>query len=575
MGSFTIPQGVKRKLLRPFTSGSNYVEITLPELLPERMPPLPFFSTVLSIHHIINQIILLGEENWIDGIILKLGTLKIELSRLPELYQALKEFKNKGKRIIVYLHSGETSHYLLASLGDLVVMNPGGSIFLPGFRAELIYFRDALKKIGVKPEFERIGRYKSTPEMFTRNSLSQPHREEIQSILNETSDFFYRSLQQNRGLSPAVVQKVTRTGILTAPEALTHKLVDALGFPDEIPHFARERFNDKAVIIPPGEVPPSLKLIPRRSRVPKLAVVFVEGMIRSGENVEDPVRGTVMTGAETISSVLSEVARDRSIFGAVLRIDSGGGSAEASDEIWRAVTRLREKKPVVVSCGGIAASGGYYVACGANENLSNPLTLTGSIGVFFGKFVIRDLLERYGVNPTIVKKGQRADIMSSFRTLTKEEHTLLRRHLEHTYRNMLDRVGEGRNIKSRTLSRAAEGRVWTGSQAIEMKLVDHLGGMSEAIRRVKELSGISPDRKVPLVELPRRRSWRREIIRGMLSGGYMGRGRFSPVFLSPFLPVAGNTPPAFLHECQDVDFLLSLFRQPQPLMLSPYQIVIR
>ena len=570
-----VPVGVRRKLFRPFTSGRNYVEITLPEMLPERMPPVPFFSSVVSLHHVINQIIILGEENWIDGIVLKLGMLRIEFSRLPELYQALHDFKSKGKHLIVYFHSGEASHYLLASIADLVVMNPAGSIFMPGFRAELFYLRDALKKIGIKPEFERIGRYKSTPEMFTRSSLSQPHREEIQSILDETTEYFFRSVRENRGLSPAAIRNITSKGILTAPEALSHKLVDVLGFPDEIPNFAREHFREKSVVIPPAEIPPSLKIMPRRSRTPKLALVFVEGLIRSGENVEDPVRGTMMTGSDTLSPLLDEIGRDRGIFGAILRVDSGGGSAEASDAVWRAVDRLRQKKPVVVSCGGITASGAYYLACGANEIFCNPLTLTGSIGVFFGKFVLRELLERFGVNPRIVKKGQRADILSSFRSLTREEHSLLRRHLEHTYQNMLGRIGDGRNIKSRSLARAAEGRVWTGGQALELKLVDQLGGLSGAIRRVKELAGISPNRKVPIMELPRRRSWRREIIRGMLSGGHVLSAITPSIFSWPAASGPVKVSSAVPGYYDDLDLLIALFRHPQPLMLAPYQVIVR
>lgn len=576
MFGHNLPLGLKRKLLRPISRGGNYIEISLPEHLPERIPPIPFFTNISSIHQVIQHLALLSKEKWIDGIILRLGQLQLEMGCLSEIYQALVDLKKRGKRLIVYLNRGESSHYLLASLADLIVMNPAGSLFLPGFRVEIVYLRDTLKRIGVKPEFERIGRYKSAPEIFTRTSPSSSHREEIKSILEEITGYYDNTLQKNRKLSAEAIKKVTAAAILTAAEAEKHKLVDALGFPDEIPRLAEERWKEKIVIIPGDQMPFSFRFFPPRLRGPRLAVVFVEGTIRSGESLEDPFQGTRMTGADTLVPLLDQIAREKSIAGAVLRVDSGGGSADASDAIWRAIIRLRKKKPVVISCGGMAASGAYYLAAGASEIFSNPLTLTGSIGVFFGKFVIRDLLGKLGANPEIIKSAERADMLSSFRSLTKKEHALLRQHLEFTYQKMLERIGEGRNMKTRTLSQHAEGRVWTGTQALGLKLVDHLGGLSEAIRRTKELAGISPEDKIPVLELPRRRSWKREIFRGIIGGGYARVGS----------PIAHLNP-----VCSDFGFkeledpfrlrnlahnpILSLFLFPQNLALAPYFLRIK
>jgi len=576
MFGYRLPLGLKRKLLRPVSRGGNYIEISLPEHLPERIPPISFFTNISSIHQVIHHLALLSEEKWVDGIILKLGQLQLGMGPLSEIYQALVELKKRGKRLIVYLNSGESSHYLLASLADLIVMNPTGSLFLPGFRVEIVYLRDTLRKIGVKPEFERIGRYKSAPEIFTRTSPSPPHREEIQSILEEITGYYNNTLQKNRKLSAGAIKKVTDAAILTAADAEKLKLVDVLGYPDEIPRLVEERWKDKIVIIPGDQMPLSFHFSPRRPRRQRLAVVFVEGTIRSGESLEDPFQGTRMTGADTMVPLLDQIAREKSIAAAVIRVDSGGGSADASDAIWRAVIRLREKKPVVISCGGMAASGAYYLAAGASEIFSNPLTLTGSIGVFFGKFVIRDLLGKLGANPEIIKYSERADMLSSFRSLTQKEHALLRRHLEFTYRKMLERIGEGRNMKMRTLSPHAEGRVWTGTQALSLNLVDHLGGLAEALRRAKELAGISPEEKIPILELPRRRSWKKEILRGVMGGGYANSG--SPI--ARLNQVNWNDG---FQELEDPFRLrnlahnpvLSLFLSPQNLALAPYFIRIK
>ncbi|MDD5224004.1 MAG: signal peptide peptidase SppA [bacterium] len=576
MFGYSLPLGLKRKVLRPVSRGGNYIEISLPEHLPERIPPISFFTNISSIHQVIHHLALLSEEKWIDGIILKLGQLQLGMGPLSEIYQALADLKKRGKRLIVYLNSGESSHYLLASLADLIVMNPAGSLFLPGFRVEIVYLRDTLKKIGVKPEFERIGRYKSAPEIFTRTSPSQPHQEEIKSILEEITGYYNDTLRKNRKLSAGGIKKITDAAILTAAEAEKLKLVDVLGFPDEIPRLVEELWKDKIVMIPGDQMPISFHYSPRRPRRQRLAVVFVEGTIRSGESLEDPFQGTRMTGADTLVPLLEQVAREKSIVGAVLRVDSGGGSADASDALWRAVIRLREKKPVVISCGGMAASGAYYLAAGASEIFSNPLTLTGSIGVFFGKFVIRDLLGKLGANPQIIKNTERADMLSSFRFLTRKEHALLRRHLEFTYRKMLERIGEGRNMKMRTLSQYAEGRVWTGTQALNLNLVDHLGGLAEAIRRVKELAGISPEEKILILDLPRRRSWKREILRGMIGGGYANAGSptayLNQVNWNDGFP--GSEDPFRLRDLAQ-NPILSLFLTPQNLALAPYFLRIK
>lgn len=449
-----------------------------------------------------------GTDRRVVGLVAKVGgTLPWALAQ--ELRLGVAAFAASGKPTVAWAESfgqgGSLPAYVLASAFDEVWLQPSGDLSLLGVALETTFLRGALDKLGVEPELEGRYEYKNAVDRITRTELTPAHRESLERLSASLLDQAVSDVAESRGLAADLVRSLVDTGPRTADEARQAGLVDRLGYRDEVYASVRERVGEDASLLfadrwHPRRLP-SLPSLPGRPRG-HVALVEVHGGIVTGTSRRGPMGRSV--GSDTVTADLRAVLEDDSARAVVLHVDSPGGSAVASDTIWREVCRVRDAgKPVVVSMGAYAASGGYYVACPADVIVALPATLTGSIGVFGGKFVVTGLLDRLGLTTGAVEQGARSRMYSSRRPFTADERERIDAALDAVYADFTRRVAEGRGLTREAVEQVARGRVWTGADASGVGLVDELGGLRDAVRIARERAdlpgraAVRPARHVP------------------------------------------------------------------------------
>lgn len=440
-----------------------------------------------------------GADRRVVGLVAKVGgTLPWALAQ--ELRLGVAAFAASGKPTVAWAESfgqggSDLPTYVLASAFDEVWLQPSGDLNLLGVALETTFLRGALDKLGVEPELEGRYEYKNAVDRISRTELTPAHRESLERLSASLLDRAVSDVAEGRGLAADLVRSLVDTGPRTADEARQVGLVDRLGYRDEVYASVRERVGDRAALLfadrwRPRHLP-SLPSLPGRPRG-HVALVEVHGGIVTGSSRRGPTGRSV--GSDTVSADLRAVLDDDAARALVLRVDSPGGSSVASDTVWREVCRVREAgKPVVVSMGALAASGGYYVACPADVIVALPATLTGSIGVFGGKFVVTELLDRLGLSTGVVEQGARSRMYSSRRPFTADERERLDAALDAVYEDFTGRVAEGRGLTREAVEQVARGRVWTGADAHGVGLVDELGGLRDAVRIARERADL-PER---------------------------------------------------------------------------------
>jgi len=418
------------------------------------------------------------------------------LAHAYEIDDAVRLLRSRGKKVVCHLEdAGRRSLYACAS-ADRIVISPAGGLRILGLRSERMYFADMLKKLGVRAQFVRIGDHKSAPEQLTHSAPTPIAQADSTEYLNQLTTEFVGALAQSRGANNDAIKLAIDASPHTAREAFEHKLVDGYAYDDELEAVVGEVMG--------VNVPLRDERIPRAPRrfgpQPSVAVVYVEGSIVDGRSSDIPLLGVTTAGSYTIVEALETARTDSSIRAIVLRVDSPGGSAMASDVIWRAVALTARSKPVIVSMAGVAASGGYYIVAPGSKILATPYTLTGSIGIFFGKVDVEELIGRIGVNVDTIKTSPTADAESIFRPFTPEEVEELGRKIKQHYDIFVDRVAKGRRLDPQHIDGVGQGRVWLGRKALEHRLVDEIGGLRQAMD-IALAAGRLPD-NAPIVELP-------------------------------------------------------------------------
>jgi protease-4 len=496
----------------------DYVVVELVGSYPERTPPRPPLTQRLmtrpwqrpeeSLEDLRARLERIARSERVRGIVLRIRDLHTAPGRLAVLQSlrgALAEFRRRGKRVVAYLPGCELAAYYVASVADEIWMAEAGVWNVTGLRAEITFFRQALDRLGILPEFERIAEYKTAADPLLRSGLSEHHREVIESVLDSLLAEVVRGVAEARRLDPATVRAAADRAPLAAEEAKAARLVDGVCYEDELP--ARLGAPDRpAVVLPWPQVRRRLPAAFRwRAREAAIGVVELVGGIVTGESRDLPVPlpyvGGRFAGSETIARALRAAERHPRVRAIVFHIESGGGSALASDLIWHEVERIKSRTPVVAFMGNVAGSGGYYVACGANRIVAQPMTITGSIGVVVGKVTMRGLYERLGLNREVVARGAGATIESAFQPFTPVQLGRVREQMDAIYRRFVSRVAAGRHRRPDEIGAVARGRVWTGRQALERGLVDELGDFPAAVQRARELAGIPPTSKVAVVTL--------------------------------------------------------------------------
>lgn len=485
-----------------------YILLELTGPYPEHRARAPWWvRQPQSLEDVRRQLRAIRADRRVAGVIVTVRDLAAGLATIQSLRAALAAYRAGGGRVIAYLTQASTPIYYLASVAHTVAMPESGTLDLVGLSLEATFFGEALERIGIAGEFERMAEYKSAVEPFTRRAMSEPMREALNAVLDSVFDDLVGEVAAARGIAPAALRGLVDKAPLSAREAQEAGLVDALLFEDELPRYLKDARRRPPAILP-WRLARRYLLRPLRWRTPgrAIAVISVRGIIHVGESrppraLPLPVVGEETAGSATIARAV-RAAESNPRFGAIiLAVESRGGSAIASDLIWREIVRAGQRKPVVAFLGNVAASGGYYVAAGARTIVSQPATLTGSIGVVSGKFTVRGLAERAGIHREILGRGEAAAISSPFAPYSTEERRRVRAQTAEVYDRFIGRVAAGRRMAREDVGAVARGRVWTGRQAHRHRLVDALGDFEAAVDAAKELMGVPPSRSVPVIPI--------------------------------------------------------------------------
>lgn len=443
-----------------------------------------------------------GRDRDVAALVVKVGGTAWELARAQEFRDAVLRFRRtSGRPAVAWSETfgefaGGSIGYYLATGFDEIWLQPSGDVGLTGVAVEATFLAGALDKVGVRPEIAQRHEYKNAADALLRTGFTEAHREAAARLAASAAEEIVAGVAAARNLAVARVQHLIDTAPLAAEVAVREGLVDRLGYRDEVYDAVRRRTGEGARLLFLARYararPPVLTRLRHRGR-PVVAVVEGTGAIHSGRSRRGPLRGPSI-GSDTMSAALrAAVASEPAAV--VLRINSPGGSYVASDVIWREVARARAAGvPLVASMGDVAASGGYYVAMGADAIVAQPGTLTGSIGVFGGKPVTADLLERLGIGHDAVSEGRHARMFSSRRGFSTEERDLLEQWLDRVYADFTAKVAQGRGMSLEDVHEVARGRVWTGADAKLRGLVDELGGLQRAVEVGAERAGVDPQR---------------------------------------------------------------------------------
>lgn len=435
----------------------------------------------------------------VRGILLNIGnSFSASLSEVEELRESIYSLKDSEKKIYCYSSNYTQNTFYLCAGSDKIWLDPEGTVDITGVNIDSIYLASFINKLGIKAEIIRFKEYKSTPEMFTKNAPSPQSEENFERFLSDYNYNWLRVISNTKHSLKRINNIVNNEGLILADRAKELNLVDKLIFDTQIESEISSELGNNVSIDSNYQIPEP----DRWNNIPGIALIIVDGTIISGRSLHIPEFGINLSGSETIKQQLEKVRNNPLIKGVVIRIDSSGGEAYASEMIWREVFKTRDVKPVIVSMGPISASGGYYIACAANEIFALPTTLTGSIGIFSGKVDISGLTEKLGISIHASKRGELSGYNSIFRPWTDQQLKILTKSLEHDYNLFLERIKIGRkNFKNiKQIDDIAGGRIWSGQRAKELGLVDRIGGMQKAIYRLYTLTKLSPQSPVYLID---------------------------------------------------------------------------
>lgn len=442
----------------------------------------------------------LARDDGVVALLVTIDDLDAGWATAQELWDELGRVRRAGKRVYAYLVDASTRDYFLATAADRIYLDPAGGIRLQGFAASSVYFKGVFDQLGVTAQFIKIDEYKSAPEAYTRDSPTEPALRMREALYDDVYEHLAGRIAERRGMDRSEVLRLIDSGPYSAGDLASSPLVDAVALPDEI---------SALVITDLGRayrVASARLERPERWSLPAIAVIYIEGDIVGGESRTVPLLGRKIAGGKTIAQAIARARADQDIEAIVLRIDSPGGSALASEIMAREVFATRGVKPIICSMGDVAASGGYFVAAGCDVILAEPTTVTGSIGIFTGKFDLSGLLARVGLSWTVYKRGARADMDSYFRPYSAEEEALILDKIRYLYGRFTGVVAQGRSMTVDQVDAIARGRVWSGRAARAVNLVDRFGGLADAIDLAKERAGLGKDRRVRVIKLPGQRT---------------------------------------------------------------------
>ena len=472
-----------------------------------------------NIRHFSETLHRAAADDNIKAVVLNIEQPLLSWAQVDELRRNIKHLRDSGKKTYAYVETMSQRDYLLACACDEVIITPTGTVLVVGLAGEAVYFRNLLDKIGVKADFMQMGRFKSAAESLTRTGPSEAELRQINRLFDSLHEHLLNSIATSRKMEPEQVAKIIDEGPFTAEQAKQVGLIDQVMYRPKFLQYLEEQIAGKVQLVLNYNKSDQSKINfdnpfafmaimqeifsgPKEPAGDVIAVVYVDGPIHLGQSSDGWSGGTV--GARTVRLALIEAENDDKVKAIVVRINSPGGGATASDIIYRAVRKAAGSKPVVVSMGRVAASGGYYIACGGPTILAEASTITGSIGVVGGKLVLGGLFEKLGITTYMFKRGRHADLFNSTRAFTPLERYKLARIMRDVYNTFKQCVAESRGAKLQgSIESLAQGKIYAGLRAKELGLIDDIGGLDDAIKLAARQAGIKDGEPYNLRTLPR------------------------------------------------------------------------
>ena len=520
----TVAEAAKKVQLASIAVRSDY---------PEGLGGESLFGTASArLHELVERLDKAAGDDKINGVVLRLREPNIGLAKVGELRAAVARVRAQGKKVFADVHSASTRDYLVAAACDQVIMPESGSLMINGLQAEVMFFKGLFDKLGIQADFIQVGDFKGASEPFTRTGMSPEFRAQYESVINDYYEQMVEDIAHDRKLAPETVRQLIDTGMFTRQQAREAGLIDRVAYEDEWQAELKQQMgaDDVALVRDYGQ-PKSeedaggmagmMKLMEAMagsarkkaasSKAPKIAVVYIVGSIVTGESTAGFFGGESV-GSDTIVRALRKVEADPKVKAIVLRVDSPGGSALASDLIWREV--VKSKKPVVVSMGDVAASGGYYVSMAAKKIFVEPGTLTGSIGVVGGKLALKGLFDKIGITTETITRGKAAGAFSTTDPFKPEEKAAYQRMMLATYSQFTTKAAQGRHMELAKLESLAGGRVFTGRQAVANGLADQIGTLDDAVAEARKLAEVPAEEKTERLMLPQPKGLLEQLLGG-------------------------------------------------------------
>jgi protease-4 len=503
-------------------ANATFAEIDIKGAYPEgaSLPGL-FGELTENLEAAIGRIDKAATDDKIDGLILKIHSPSIGWAKMNTLRKAIGRAQSKGKKVYAWMADSSNIDYALASVCDEVAMPQPGTVMLVGVRAEVTFYKKLFDMIGVKADMLRVGEFKSAAETYTRTEMSPEFRQEMEEIVDDRYQQLVDTIAKSRKMTADKVKAIIDEAPLTAVQAQKLGLIDRLAYEDEleaeiakahpgktfklVKKYGKKKadtdFSGLTGMMKMMEMLMGVEQPKRKSMNPKIAVIYASGMIMTGKSQSDFLTGDSVMGSDTMIKAIREANKDNTVKAIVLRVDSPGGSALASDLIWHELELV--KKPFVVSMGDVAGSGGYYIAMGANRIFADPGTITGSIGVVGGKLALNGLYGKVGITTDVISRGKNSGILSSTHGFSETERDSMQRLLNDIYDQFTTKAAKGRKMEHSKLEKLARGRVYTGQSALKIGLVDELGTLEDALAYTKQQIGMAADAKIELLNLPK------------------------------------------------------------------------
>lgn len=532
------------------------------------------------------------DDKDVKALVIHVRNLSVGLAKVNELREAIKAFRSSGKRVVATLEMAGNADFLVASAADEVVMPESGWLMIRGLAAEVTFFKGMFDRIGVSAETVQVGDFKGAGEPYSRTTMSEPFREELKAILSDNFSMMAEAISRRQGINVDEAKSLIDVGPYTTASARKVGLINRVAYDDQVaPELARslglnafrvetkygKKVKDGAELTGLGGL---LKMMQAfsgegaktpESKATKIALIYACGMIQTGKSAGSSLLGGAETlGSDTVIQNLRQASKDKTVKAIVLRVDSPGGSALASDLIWREISRL--EKPIVASMSDVAASGGYYISMGCDKIYAEPGTLTGSIGVISVKLAVGKMLDKVGVTTDTVTVGKNGTFQSKVASWTDTERAAMRRLSEAVYKQFVGKAAKGRHMDIDTLEKKAGGHVYTGRQAKTAGLVDEVGTLNDAIAEAKQLAGISVDDQTELLILPKPRSLLDSLVSPLEERDReTSTALFSMLGLNP----TSALPEPIRSMCARLEQFTHLIAAEPAVLLAPYELRIR